>query len=80
MNRLPPEFISLDNSMEDFMAEYKRKTTRIVTAEEIPEGHYWEPVPPAPEKDKPWKLKAAIALRLISWFWFEVAKHLGWIG
>lgn len=32
------------------------------------------------QQPKPWKLKAAIALGLISWFWYEVAKHLGWIG
>ena len=32
------------------------------------------------QQRKPWKLKAAIAIGLISWFWYEFSKHLGWIG
>lgn len=51
MNRVPPSLINLDNQMEDFWEEYKRKTTRIVTPEEIPEGFYWEPVEPRTEEE-----------------------------
>lgn len=44
---------------------------------EAPEGFYWAPPPQA---KKPWKLRLAIFLGVLSWFWYELVKYLGWFS
>ncbi len=84
MNRVPPELIGLDNAMEDFWAEYRRKQNLAATDEAamrqrwidahiaaFPEAYRKEVVKP-----KPWKLKAALAGSAIVFFWWEVGEYI----
>lgn len=80
MSRVPPELIGLDNVMEDFWSDYKRRTTRIVQPDELPEGHYWAPVPQYVAPKKPWVLKCSIAMGLLGWVWYEAIKLMGWLS
>jgi len=80
MNRVPPRLISMDNAMEDFWAEYRKKGLKA--AEESTLRKQWMDahITAFPEaykpKPKPWKLKCALALAAIFWFWWEVGEYI----
>lgn len=87
MTTFEREYRELDRlkgvSLKDNVLLYKI-TPEIVPYEELPESlkdmaarYYWAPPPQA---KKPWKLRLAIFLGVLSWFWFELVKYLGWFS
>ena len=63
---VPPELINLDNQIEDFLAMQRGEISD-------PVADYLNAHPP---KEKPWKLKCALCLAAIAFFWWEFGEYV----